>query len=86
MSINRDMKKYTLEHRLPVRTPSGATHYEWDKVKEIQKVKLMPISRSAFDKSLWNKTTMPSVILCFFVLHKRENQNNSTFGLVYRCG
>lgn len=36
MSINRDMKKYTLEHRLPVRTPSGATHYEWNKVKEIQ--------------------------------------------------
>lgn len=36
MSINRDMKKYTLEHRLPVRIPSGATRYEWDKVKEIQ--------------------------------------------------
>lgn len=36
MSINRDMKKYTLDHRLPVRTPSGATRYEWDMVKEIK--------------------------------------------------
>ena len=30
------MKKYKLEHRLPVRTPSGATRYEWKLVKEIQ--------------------------------------------------
>lgn len=29
MSINRDMKEYTLQHNEPVRTPSGAEKASW---------------------------------------------------------
>lgn len=35
MSINRDMKKYVLEHKETARTPSGALREEWRRVKEI---------------------------------------------------
>ena len=35
MSINRDMKKYVLEHKEIARTPSGASREEWRRVKEI---------------------------------------------------
>lgn len=36
MSINRDMREYDLEHRVPVRTESGAEDYEWEKVCTIR--------------------------------------------------
>lgn len=35
MSINRDMKKYMLQHNDPVRSPSGAPKDIWTDVREI---------------------------------------------------
>lgn len=35
MSINRDMKKYMLQHNDPVRSPSGAPKDRWTDVREI---------------------------------------------------
>lgn len=35
MSINRDMKKYMLQHNGPVRSPSGAPKDRWTDVREI---------------------------------------------------
>lgn len=36
MSINRDMKEYGLEQRVPIRTDSGAEDFEWKNVCTIK--------------------------------------------------
>lgn len=36
MSINRNMKEYGLEQRMPIRTDSGAEDFEWKKVCTIK--------------------------------------------------
>lgn len=36
MSINRNMRDYTLEHKVKIRTESGAEDYEWEPVGTIK--------------------------------------------------